>query len=780
MKPYLHRLLAFALFLLVMPLVATAQSWQWAELGRGPDHDAAERVHLDSVGNTYVLGRFAGTIAFGNRLLSGIGLWDTFVAKFDAAGRLQWATSVTGPGNDLPGDIVVDRQGNIYISGSYAGSTIVNGTAIQSTGMSDVYVARLAPNGNAVWVRTGGGTGLELADGIALDESGSTVYVAGSFTGTASFSGDVITSAGGSDIFVAAYSTAQGGIQWVRGGGGPNDDAAIGLGVDRFGSAFVAGTFSDSASFLGHRVITPGSDSGAVFIAKYDFAGIPRWATSTGVLPRSFGPVSLGVDVEGNAYLAGSFTDTLVIDEDTLVSRGGSDAFLARYNPFGGYRWAVQEGDTLNEYGLGVGVDNAGTAFLTGAHSNRGGIVVDTSNRERLFLARYTPNGEKEWINLSPGGRIERGFDVGVDRRGNQVVTGGFADTLRLDDVRLVATGGSSDAFIAKLGPDATIVTTALADSVFCAGTTVNVSYTIGGTFFDDNIFAVQLSDSSGGFDRPMTIGTRTTAAPGLIVATIPDTVRSGSGYRMRVIGTSPAVLGADNGEDVDIVGVPIPTIALDGNDTICAGETVTLDPGPGYVSYRWSTGATSRTIAVSQSGVYTVSVTALPGCDGTSAPVRIVVFPYPEKPVIARIGTELRIAAASRHQWYRDGVAIPDATRERFTPTASGSYTVTVFNEAGCSMTSDPFEFSTTSVDDDAASGSISIVRNSADRLSVTGRDGACRLAVTLVDIRGAVVREASGQKRVTIDLDGLAAGAYVLRAIGCDGRETVRKVVR
>ena len=108
------------------------------------------------------------------------------------------------------------------------------------------------------------------------------------------------------------------------------------------------------------------------------------------------------------------------------------------------------------------------------------------------------------------------------------------------------------------------------------------------------------------------------------------------------------------------------------------------------------------------------------------------------------------------------------------------GSYTVTVFNEAGCSMTSDPFEFTTTSVAGDATSGSIAIERVSADRLVVTARDGACRLVATLVDMRGRVVREAAGEERVAIGLDGLAGGAYVLRVVGCDGRESVRKVVR
>ncbi len=58
------------------------------------------------------------------------------------------------------------------------------------------------------------------------------------------------------------------------------------------------------------------------------------------------------------------------------------------------------------------------------------------------------------------------------------------------------------------------------------------------------------------------------------------------------------------------IVIVPAPIVDLGPDRIICPGQTITLDAGPGFLSYLWSTGATTRTITVSVAGTYSVTVT--------------------------------------------------------------------------------------------------------------------------------------------------------------------------
>lgn len=58
-------------------------------------------------------------------------------------------------------------------------------------------------------------------------------------------------------------------------------------------------------------------------------------------------------------------------------------------------------------------------------------------------------------------------------------------------------------------------------------------------------------------------------------------------------------------------------TIAAAPSANICAGGTITLDAGPGFDHYDWSTGETTRTIATTTTGTYTVAVTGGDGCQG-------------------------------------------------------------------------------------------------------------------------------------------------------------------
>ena len=92
--------------------------------------------------------------------------------------------------------------------------------------------------------------------------------------------------------------------------------------------------------------------------------------------------------------------------------------------------------------------------------------------------------------------------------------------------------------------------------TLFCSGQAFTVNYTIqnGCGFPAGNVFTVQLSNASGNFALPITLGSITATGSGSISANIGSPV-AGTAYRIRVVSSLPSsgVISSDNGVDLTV-----------------------------------------------------------------------------------------------------------------------------------------------------------------------------------------------------------------------------------
>ena len=134
-----------------------------------------------------------------------------------------------------------------------------------------------------------------------------------------------------------------------------------------------------------------------------------------------------------------------------------------------------------------------------------------------------------------------------------------------------------------------------------CPSSSISVPFTISGTYNSGNTFTAQLSNSNGDFSSPTSIGTLTGTGSGTISCTIPSNASAGSGYRVRVVSSNPAITGTDNGSNIMINTKPSPTIS--GTLTVCAynAYNYTTNTTAG-TTYKWY--ATSGTIVGSSTGI--------------------------------------------------------------------------------------------------------------------------------------------------------------------------------
>ena len=166
-----------------------------------------------------------------------------------------------------------------------------------------------------------------------------------------------------------------------------------------------------------------------------------------------------------------------------------------------------------------------------------------------------------------------------------------------VDEVRISTTDRSADwistgynnqsspsTFYTLAGEESyTISTGTISGSPFCAGVTVAAPFTISTTFNAGNIFTAQLSNGDGTWPAtPVIIGMLTSGSADTIRGTIPANTATGTGYRIRVVSSNPAVTGTDNLTINAITIIPNPTVNISGTSGICVNGTTALSPTSG------------------------------------------------------------------------------------------------------------------------------------------------------------------------------------------------------
>lgn len=221
---------------------------QWAAKAHRRESRTFNSRAVDAEGNSYETGRFSGTTSWGNINRTSAGLGDVFLTKRDGMGEFQWAVQYGGPSDDSGNAVVVDDDGRIYVAGRFSGNASFDGFKLMSRGGADIFVACVTRSGEVEWAVSLGGEGRDVAYGLALDVRGD-VYATGAFVGNVYFGAHGLASNGGADIFVVKLARSDRSVRWAVGAGSLVDDAGHGVVLDGDAAAYVTGEFRDSATF---------------------------------------------------------------------------------------------------------------------------------------------------------------------------------------------------------------------------------------------------------------------------------------------------------------------------------------------------------------------------------------------------------------------------------------------------------------------------------------------------------------------------------------------------
>ncbi|MCB0855701.1 MAG: hypothetical protein KDD63_25940, partial [Bacteroidetes bacterium] len=238
----------FLALLLLTPFTAYNQELEnYLHFG-GTGNERSNHILLDPSGNYYLTGFFQGTVDFDpsgtTQNLTSSGNGDIFLAKYDPLGNYLWAISMGSSEFDEGKSIALDNNGNIYLAGRFRQTVdfdpSANTNSLTSNGDSDGFVAKYNSAGDFEWVFQLGGTGAE--EPFDINFRNGQLVISGQFQQSVDFEpnggGQILTSAGAADIFVAAYNE-NGDYQWAIRIGGTSGESCYGMDTDASGNTYI-------------------------------------------------------------------------------------------------------------------------------------------------------------------------------------------------------------------------------------------------------------------------------------------------------------------------------------------------------------------------------------------------------------------------------------------------------------------------------------------------------------------------------------------------------------
>lgn len=522
---------------------AFSQAFQWAiqsgGAGTSSTSDRGEGVATDPFGNVYMTGIFEGTANFDTVSLTSSGNLDIFIEKRNAQGEFQWVVKAGGPLMDKPNAICTDSLGNVYITGQFGGTATFDTQSITANGI-DIFVAKYDSSGVLQWVISQGGSSVNRGLGIAADGNGN-VIVVGDFGGTATFGTSTnMTAAGAVDVFVAKYNTS-GNLIWARRAGGNVNDRATCVTTDSDGNIYIAGSFGGTANFQGTNISAVGGTHDTdIFTAKYTAAGNLAWVRAAGAPGGNVEEAKgISLDANGNVYVCGVLLGSASFDGIIVNSYGSYDAFVAKYNNNGIIQWAKTLGGTSSDEATGINVRPDGKINVVGyfiGNINIGNYTLNAfSGASDMdgFVAQLDTAGNVLWARRMGRVNEDRPLGIASDSLGNLYITGYFRTNILFDHIQLNSQG-SSDAFLAQINDF--IILDTLPSHHICAGDSIHLPFSAAPVFNAGNVFSLQLSNATGSFASPTTIGTLNAYTSDTISALIPHSITQGTNYRLRII----------------------------------------------------------------------------------------------------------------------------------------------------------------------------------------------------------------------------------------------------
>ncbi|NOZ34252.1 MAG: T9SS type A sorting domain-containing protein [Chlorobi bacterium] len=443
------------LVLLITGTAANSQDfvYDWVRSAGGERWDLANAVVIDTEKNVYMAGGFEQTAFFGNDSIVSSGDRDIFIAKYDSLGTLIWLKSAGGKKYDNVIDMKIDNENNLLVTGNFQDTSYFDNSKLITDGYMNIFIAKYSSDGNVLQIKKINAE--TKAKKLVLTPAGNTdFFLSGTYYNQMNIDSDTIQSTGGTNIFVARFKNdftsksliniegysdislkdikyfeheiyllcdftdsidINGSIYRAYGssdilmlkidstdniknekhiaGFGP--DEACSLIIDKDSSIYLSSEFESVLYFDEDSLISEGGKD--LLLMKTDNNFNTLWYKQIGSNTNEYSN-SLLVNSVGTVYLTGSFSDNLTIKNKTITSKDmTADMFIAEFTPTGNNIGLKQAGGSGNEYNNIVINDPDNYLYIIGDFAYNFAFETDSissdsifsANNDDIFIARF-------------------------------------------------------------------------------------------------------------------------------------------------------------------------------------------------------------------------------------------------------------------------------------------------------------------------------------------------------------------------------------------------------
>jgi hypothetical protein len=415
------------------------------------------QIVIDSAQNSISVGTFAGTTDFdpgaGNTNTTCMGYTDCYIRKLSPSGSLIWVKTFGANYNQFCSSVNIDKYGNIYATGSFCSTVDFDpgpGTLYKSSvinNLEDIFIIKLDPNGNLLWVKTFGGNFPNNDRGIEIttDKNGD-VYVTGIFKDSIDFDPGPNTHIISSKQQFSDYLlklNSNGDYLWLISNVNNSMSLSTHIKTDNQNNIYYSSTYRDSIDMdpSPNTSMLHSNGGDDFFIQKLSSNGQLIWAKSFGSSLNDHARI-LGVNKSNEIVISCAFRNTMDMNPNVgianAISNGNEDICIINLDSIGNYIWGLNFGGVQQDFCTSIAFDSVDNIYTTGHFQNivdfdpsNNNFILTSNGISDAFIQKIDKNGNFKWAKSIGGNNYNAGYSIAIDHNQNIIAQGtytGLAD----------------------------------------------------------------------------------------------------------------------------------------------------------------------------------------------------------------------------------------------------------------------------------------------------------------------------------------------------------------